>query len=348
VIKKIIVFFSFILLAFSFTSCTDSKNTLDDIMHKQTPQQKTLNVLCVFQNELYCKVQTELFEKQTGIKTSFTHIKSFQEAKDNILKYDVLYGGDVTYYHGDLYQYLQPYVSKYSKPISPDYKSDGGYYTGVDFSPIIFCSNKQRLNDIGVLPPTSWNDLLDTDYKNKVVFGNPKSSGVAYSVIFSYYAMADENFDATKKYFQNLDKNIPYYPAADDVNLLSNKVATAVTLSYKCLQLIDLGHPYILTYPTEGTSYVVDGVSITKAANNLDSAKQFVDFVLDDESQEVSQLIGTYQLPVNPNIPLSDQNKNLLNIKTIDDFSLGVNDNRENALKFLDDLGVNFNKKEAK
>jgi iron(III) transport system substrate-binding protein len=74
----------------------------------------------------------------------------------------------------------------------------------------------------------------------------------------------------------------------------------------------------VVSFPKEGTGYEVGGVAIVKNAQNMDAAKQYVDWTLTAEAQELGPQVKSYQLPTNPDAKVSEKTVKLAELSVID------------------------------
>ena len=94
------------------------------------------------------------------------------------------------------------------------------------------------------------------------------------------------------------------------------------------------GFPLELVVPTEGTGYEIGGLSIIKGARNLENAKQFVDFMLSAEGQEVPQRVKMFQVPTNmkANVPKEAIRLDQVNLIDYDFVKYGSEETRSHLI----------------
>ncbi|MFN8452314.1 MAG: ABC transporter substrate-binding protein [Anaerolineae bacterium] len=309
--------------------------------------QQTLTVLCTPQED-WCVAMTQAFEEETGIDTNYVRLSSgealarIRASADNP-EFSVWWGGPADAFiaakdEGLLEQYESPSAAS----IPAEHKDADSYWTGVYVGALGFCSNVELLNELGVEPPTSWQDLLVPELQGNVAMAHPATSGTAFTAFWTVVTLkADEleaaeagtgydetgapteaAMDAAFEYFAQLHQNILQYTrsgAAPGTMAGQGEVAVAIIFSHDCTKLQVEGFEGILTttFPEEGTGYEIGGMAILKNAPELDAAKMWYDWALTAAAQEIGQTVNSLQLPTNPDAKVSDLSVNLADVKLI-------------------------------
>ena len=96
--------------------------------------------------------------------------------------------------------------------------------------------------------------------------------------------------------------------------------------------------PIVTVAPCEGTGYEIGSMSIIKGARNMDEAKQFYDWALTAEAQNLALQVNAFQVMSNVGAATSDKAPDLATIKLIDyDFKkYGSSDERKRLLSKWD------------
>jgi len=91
--------------------------------------------------------------------------------------------------------------------------------------------------------------------------------------------------------------------------------------------------------PCEGTGYEIGSMSIIDGARNMDEAKQFYDWALSADAQNLALQVNAFQVPSNMGAETSESAPDMSSIKLIDyDFkTYGSSDERKRLLKKWDD-----------
>jgi iron(III) transport system substrate-binding protein len=98
------------------------------------------------------------------------------------------------------------------------------------------------------------------------------------------------------------------------------EIAVAIIFSHDCVKQQVEGFKDVLkvTFPSEGTGYEIGGTAIIKGSTELDAAKQFVDFALSAKGQATALKVNSFQLPTNPEAPISEFSVKINTVKLVD------------------------------
>jgi iron(III) transport system substrate-binding protein len=291
---------------------------------------------------------TQAFEEQTGIDTNYVRLSSgealarIRASQDNP-EFSVWWGGPAdAFIAGKEEGLLEQYQSPNAEAIPTEYKDADGYWTGIYVGALGFCSNVELLNELGVEAPTSWQDLLAPELSGNVAMAHPATSGTAFTAFWTVVTLKADELEATEagtgydeegaptqaamdaafEYFAQLHQNILQYTrsgAAPGTMAGQGEVAVAIIFSHDCIKLQVEGFEGIVTttFPEEGTGYEIGGMAILKNAPEIDAAKQWYDWALTADAQEIGQTVNSLQLPTNPDASVSDLSVNLSDLKVI-------------------------------
>ncbi|MGQ9631656.1 MAG: extracellular solute-binding protein [bacterium] len=101
---------------------------------------------------------------------------------------------------------LEPYKGPGRQSLPANLKDPDGYWVGLYMGVIGFAYHPERLKELGVEPPTSWQDLLNPKLKGEVVLASPATSGTAYTVLYSIVSLYGE--EKGFQFMKDPDKNI--------------------------------------------------------------------------------------------------------------------------------------------
>ena len=281
-----------------------------------------LTLICGAQED-WCQAMTKAFQKGTGIPTNYVRLSCgeavarIEAGKDNP-EFDVWHGGPADcYIVAKNKGLLEAYISPNAAIIPEQYKDKNGYWTGVYWGALGFCSNKKMLDEIGVPVPLSWDDLLDPRLKNLVAISHPATSGTGYTAAWTLVTLNDEvdkeakAMDKTFAYFKGLHKNTLLYPktgVAPAQMAGRGEVAIGISFSHDCVKYYEEGMKgLVVSFPQEGTGYEIGGVAVIKGAKNPEVAQKYVDWVLTAQSQEIPATVRSYQRPTNPSAKVPPQ-----------------------------------------
>jgi len=177
-------------------------------------------------------------------------------------------------------QYLAKYVSPEAKKIPKSLKDKDGYYCGSRVINVVLAYNTKDTT-----PPSSWNDLLNPKYKNKIGLPSVKS-GASYSFVGSL--ASHRNFGWS--FFEKMKANGGVQVKANNdavQKLASGEFTLTPVLDYMVKELKDKGSPVDYVVPREGAVMVVSPIALSKEARNTPGGKQFIDYVLSKEGQQM-------------------------------------------------------------
>src|SRR5947207_12233999 len=141
-------------------------------------------------------------------------------AEKNNPQADIFVGGS-SEFHDPLGKQglLVPYISPNAKNLKAELKEANGHRTGCGTAKFRITSNNDRLTkEIGGKKPSTWDDLLDPAWKQKLVLPDPIKTGGGYifiaTQIFRFNRDEDKAMDYMKKLHTNIRAYIGTSPAA--------------------------------------------------------------------------------------------------------------------------------------
>ncbi len=298
-------------------------------------EDNTLHVLCS-PHEDWCNAMAEAFETETGIETIVDRVSSgdalalIRETTD-APEYSVWWGGPVDGFiagtNEGLFEAYQPPNADW---IAVNMVDKDHYWHGVYIGVLGFCSNVELLEELGVEPPTSWDDLLAPELAGNVAMAHPMTSGTAYTALWTVVTLkADEleaeeagtgyaengdptaaAVDAALDYFVQLTDNLKLYTrsgSAPGQMAGEGEVAVSVLFSHDCTKIQVEGYADVLvtTFAAEGTGYEIGGVSLIKNAPEPETAKVWINWALSAEAQAIAPTANAFQLATNPATPFN-------------------------------------------
>ena len=162
------------------------------LLSQQASAEGRLTVYCTVQNAL-CEKVTTLFGEKYNVKTEFVHggtetiFGKIKAEKDNP-QADFWYGGTIEphFQAGEL-GLLEAYRSPKQAEILPQFKSlmeQKGEFTSVAYMLVLgFGVNTQKLAQLGLPTPKTWEDLLKPEYKGEIQLPDPRASGTTYTIM---------------------------------------------------------------------------------------------------------------------------------------------------------------------
>jgi len=189
----------------------------------------------------------------------------------------------------------------------PLVKHDGKTY-GVPFmwgpNPLIYDTTKFSA------PPDSWSALWDPKYRGKISVWDDLSTVYMAAQILGYdkpdpsqlYNLSDEQLEKVKVKLLELKPNIRkmWTTGGELTNLFQNReVVAAMGWPLMTNQLRKVNFPVGETIPKENTTGWIDHLMITAASDNKELAQQFLEFMIEAQTQRKAAAVTGYT-PANP------------------------------------------------
>ena len=214
---------------------------------------------------------------------------------------DLLYGIDNTYLGRALEEEIfDPYKSKNLDSV-PDHLilDDTNHVTPIDYAYVNLNYDKAFLEDAGMSPPSTLEELTDPRWKGSLVVENPASSspGLAFLIATVSYFGEDDDYDYLD-FWRDLRANDvlvkdgwsdAYYTdfskyGGDRPLVVSYATSPAAEVFFSEVELDDAPTGNILI--DKATFLQIEGMGVLKGANSRNLARKFIDFALDIQFQE--------------------------------------------------------------
>jgi iron(III) transport system substrate-binding protein len=261
------------------TTDKESSEAATITVYTSEPQAKIDAVVAAF-NVIEPGVTVEVFRAGTGDLTA----RIEAERTTGEVQADVLLAADSGTFEGykadDL---LLAYTPADVDDLNPDVVDPDGFYTGTRIIPTVIAYNTTMIDT----PPSSWQELTDTDYADQITMPNPDVSGAA-----AYNAAVWLNTpDLGDDWLSALAANNPVI--AESNGPVSQAVATGtqpigIVVDYLVRELKAAGSPIDVSYPSEGVPYVSQPVGIFASTSEQAASEAFVDFLVSAEGQELA------------------------------------------------------------
>ncbi len=297
-------------------------------------EKQTLTIYAGLLEEHAALVASE-FQKKTGIETNFVRMSGgeifarIKSEKDNPNASVWYGGGSLTFIEADNEGLLYHYKSPTAEVIPAQFKDPDGAWTGIYTGYLGFVADQEFLTEKGIPMPKKWDDLLDPRLKGEIVFAHPGSSSTAYNVLTTILQLKGE--EAGWDYLVKLNDNVRQYTKSGSGGgrmIQLHEVGVTIGYLHDAIAFKREGYDHmVFTAPEDGTGYEIGAVAIIKGAKELDAAKQFVDWCLTPEAQELGKTVGALQFLTNPNAIPPDEVVQLKGTKLInqDDIWSGMN-----------------------
>ncbi|ASP19259.1 putative 2-aminoethylphosphonate-binding periplasmic protein [Antarctobacter heliothermus] len=312
-----------------------------------------LTFYCSAQEE-WCQVMARGFEDATGIDVNMTRKSSgetFAQIRAEAVnpKGDVWWGGTGDPHlqaaeEGLTEEYLSPMRDQLHDWAISQAESAGNRTIGIYSGALGYGYNTDLLAANNLPEPSCWKDLLKPEYKQHVQMANPNSSGTAYTTLASIIQIfgEDEGFE----FMKGLHANINQYTKSGSAPIKAagrGESTIGIVFMHDAVAQAVAGFPIKVVAPCEGTGYEIGSMSIVKGARNMDEAKQFYDWALSVDAQNLALEVNAFQVPSNKGAKTSDKAPDMASIKLIDyDFvKYGSSDERKRLLqKWDEDVSV--------
>ena len=287
---------------------------------------------------------SQQFKKDTGIDIEYITLSGgdatarVQSEKDNP-QADVVVGGSVDLY-GSLKDAgaLAAYDSPNNDDLDPMFTDTDhcwqGWYMGVQS--IILNTDRfdKELATQGLERPKTWDDLLDSRYKNVLVWANPSTAGGAY--IFTACQIFRLGEDKAWEYLKALDANVHhYYEAAGGVisPVATGEFIASIAWAHDSFKIKQQGYPLEIIIPQD-TAFEIGGAAVIAGAKNEENAQKFIDWLLTPEIQKLNTSIS-YRYSVRDDVASPE------GLPKLSDLSL-VNYDRQKASDMKKDVQTKF------
>ena len=247
------------------------------------------------------------FTAATGIKVdvistgSGVLFRRLASEKDNP-QADVVWGTSVALLNQNK-ALLQPYAAKEKDAVPAGYRDPNDLWLGTNLQILTISQNTKSI--AAADGPRSWADLLDPKWKGKIAFTDPANSGSAYvTATFLLSLWGDDEGAWTR-----LGKLLANTKVLNRSTLVfdgngSGEYPLGISLEYAGNLWAHNGAPVQVTYPSDGTAVVAEGIAIAKGAPDLEAAKAFVDFI-NSKAMQTQMLQATFRRPARQDIDFS-------------------------------------------
>ena len=288
-------------------------------------EKQTLTVYAGLLEEHAALVTSE-FEKATGIETNFVRMSGgeilarIKAEKDNPNASVWYGGGSLTFIEADSLGLLEHYKSPTAEVIPTQFRDPNGAWTGIYTGYLGFVVDQEWLDEQGIPMPRVWDDLLDPRFKGEIVFAHPASSSTAYNVLTTILQLKGEK--AGWDYLVKLNENVRQYTKSGSAGgrmIQLHEVGATIGYLHDAIAFKREGYKHMsFTAPSDGTGYEIGAVAIIKGAKEMDAAKQFIDWCLTPEAQELGQTVGALQFLTNPNAMPPEEVAGIVGTKVIE------------------------------
>ncbi|MGB3414520.1 MAG: ABC transporter substrate-binding protein [Microbacteriaceae bacterium] len=250
------------------------------VLYTSEPQAKIDEVIAAF-NVHYPEVKVDVFRAGTGDLNARVESEITAQGAPQA---DIFLAADVPTFEGYVKRDLfLKYVPTDADKLIQDILDPEGFYVGTRIIPTVIAYNTGVIKT----PPTSWKELTDAQYKDKLVMPNPDVSGAAAYNAAVWLDDADLGINWLKALAANkpviADSNGPVSQA-----IASGAQPVGIVVDYLVRDLAAKGSPIAVSYPSEGVPYVSQPAGIFANTKVAELAKLFVDFLVSEEGQKIA------------------------------------------------------------
>ena len=194
---------------------------------------------------------------------------------------------------------ITEYKPKTTDQIAPVYQyPDSTFFTGIGMYPLVFHYNPQVAEEMGMEPPTTYDDLIDPAYQGMLVMPHPGTSGTAYSLISLFLQMygEEEGWRRIRLLAQNMAQLTRSGRAPQNM-VAQGEYPFGVGFFDAVWYLGEAGEGFPIE-PIFPEPIFADPFSgaVVAGARNQQCAELFYDYLLTVPAQEVFLNYGTYSV----------------------------------------------------
>lgn len=279
----------------------------------------------------------ERFQEETGIKTDCVVLGGgeilarVQAEKDNPTA-SVWFGGPADPFitakeEGLLLQYESPNAAS----IEAKYKDADNYWTGIYIGYVGFVSNNDRLAELNIEAPQSWEELLQEELKGEIMMASPAASSTGYVILASVLQLMGE--EEGFEFMQKLNDNVLQYTERGSgciASVISGEVAVGVCFCHDAIKNQLEGYEDLLTVtvPSEGTGYETGAMAILADGPDQEAAKIFYDWALTADCQNMFKEYGAFQFLTAEGAEAPEAAASIADAKTIEYDTVWAGENK--------------------
>ena len=292
--KKIALLLAIVMIAASFTSCGESKETL-----------KVYNV-----GQYIDKSTISDFEKEYNVKVVYDEFNTNEELYAKISKdqdaYDIVVPSDYTI--DRLIQ--EDMLAEIDKSNIPNFSELAEEYLAPEYDPDNKYSIPYMVGTLGIIynktmvyeTPDSWGALWDPKYKDQIFIWDSMRDAIGPTLKYLGYSMNSNNDKELNEAKQKLIDQRPLIQAyvGDEIRdkMIAGEGALGIIYSGDAVTAIEEESNLAYILPKEGSNKWVDGFVILKTTKHKDLAEKFIDFMCRPDIAERNMTETGYTSPV--------------------------------------------------
>lgn len=275
-------------------------------LYTSQPEQDVQALIEAF-NQKQPDVKVNVFRSGTEEVVS----KILAEKKAGAVKADLLLVADAATFEAlKSENLLMSYESPELKGINSDYYDAEHTYTGTKIISTGIVIN----TDMVKKAPAGYKDLTDAAYKDNLIMPSPLYSGAAAYNLGVLVRTDGIGWDFYKALKAN-GVSVQQGNGAVEKAVLAGQKSCGIVVDYLPLRDKAKGSPVEFIYPSEGSLSVTEPIGIVSGTPNEAQAKAFVDFILSDDGQTTTSVIG--YTPIKSGIKAPEGFKSVDEIKNL-------------------------------
>lgn len=275
-------------------------------LYTSQPEQDVQALIEAF-NQKQPDVKVNVFRSGTEEVVS----KILAEKKAGAVKADLLLVADAATFEAlKSENLLMSYESPELKGISSDYYDAEHTYTGTKIISTGIVINTDMVKQA----PAGYKDLMDAAYKDNLIMPSPLYSGAAAYNLGVLVRTDGVGWDFYKSLKAN-GVSVQQGNGAVEKAVLAGQKSCGIVVDYLPLRDKAKGSPVEFIYPSEGSLSVTEPIGIVNGTPNEAQAKAFVDFILSDDGQTTTSVIG--YTPIKSGIKAPEGFKSVDEIKNL-------------------------------
>lgn len=193
---------------------------------------------------------------------------------------------------------LEVYKPSWSESVDDETHHADHLWYGTFLTPEVIAFNSRTVPADDNLP-TDWDDLLDPQWKDRILIRYPLASATMRT-IFGAMIMRFDTVEEGYEWLARLDMNTKTY-AADPTQLYLKLAREEGDISLWnmpdiFLQQQENGYPFGWLIPLSGTPVLTDGIALVKNGPNLERARQFYEMATSQEAMAI-QANSYFRIP---------------------------------------------------
>jgi iron(III) transport system substrate-binding protein len=193
---------------------------------------------------------------------------------------------------------LIPYQSESTDIIPNKFQDTDGYWVGVWYDPVVFAVNQDYLKTT-VKKPAKWSDL-PFDAKQKLGLTDFLAADAAANLLYTLVAANGE--EQTLDFLKKIHPQVVQYAKflATPARMASmGEVDLAISVHSEAMRYVQDGFPLQIFYPEDGTAFLLTGVGLVRGTAQANEAKQFIDWLTQDDAVSIMAQNKFYFIPTN-------------------------------------------------